>query len=352
MCMTTGQAILKLEIENMSQNLDFVAPATTPVEPRHNWQRDEVEAMFNLPFNDLIFQAQSVHRQWFDANEVQKSTLLSIKTGGCPEDCGYCSQSSKFETGLKASKLLEVEAVLEGAARAKAAGASRYCMGAAWRSPKDRDMGPVVEMIKGVRAMGMETCMTLGMLTPEQATRLKQAGLDYYNHNVDTSEEYYGEIITTRSYEDRIETIGYVQDAGINVCAGGILGLGEEVGDRAGMLMVLANLNPQPQSVPINMLIPIEGTPLGNNDPVDPIDFVRCIAVARIMMPKSVVRLSAGREWMSDETQALCFLAGANSIFVGEALLTTANPTLSKDESLFQRLGLKPMAAHKCPSAI
>lgn len=308
--------------------------------------------MFNLPFNDLIFQAQSVHRQWFDANEVQKSTLLSIKTGGCPEDCGYCSQSSKFETGLKASKLLEVEAVLEGAARAKAAGASRYCMGAAWRSPKDRDMGPVVEMIKGVRAMGMETCMTLGMLTPEQATQLKQAGLDYYNHNVDTSEEYYGEIITTRSYEDRIETIGYVQDAGINVCAGGILGLGEEVGDRAGMLMVLANLNPQPQSVPINMLIPIEGTPLGNNDPVDPIDFVRCIAVARIMMPKSVVRLSAGREWMSDETQALCFLAGANSIFVGEALLTTANPTLSKDESLFQRLGLKPMAAHKCPSAI
>jgi biotin synthase len=283
---------------------------------------------------------------------VQKSTLLSIKTGGCPEDCGYCSQSSKFETGLKASKLLEVEAVLEGAARAKAAGASRYCMGAAWRSPKDRDMGPVVEMIKGVRAMGMETCMTLGMLTPEQATQLKQAGLDYYNHNVDTSEEYYGEIITTRSYEDRIETIGYVQDAGINVCAGGILGLGEEVGDRAGMLMVLANLNPQPQSVPINMLIPIEGTPLGNNDPVDPIDFVRCIAVARIMIPKSVVRLSAGREWMSDETQALCFLAGANSIFVGEALLTTANPTLSKDESLFQRLGLKPMAAHKCPSAI
>ena len=308
--------------------------------------------MFNLPFNDLIFQAQSVHRQWFDANEVQKSTLLSIKTGGCPEDCGYCSQSSKFETGLKASKLLEVEAVLEGAARAKAAGASRYCMGAAWRSPKDRDMGPVVEMIKGVRAMGMETCMTLGMLTPEQATQLKQAGLDYYNHNVDTSEEYYGEIITTRSYEDRIETIGYVQDAGINVCAGGILGLGEEVGDRAGMLMVLANLNPQPQSVPINMLIPIEGTPLGNNDPVDPIDFVRCIAVARIMMPKSVVRLSAGREWMSDETQALCFLAGANSIFVGEALLTTANPTLSIDESLFQRLGLKPMAAQKCPSAI
>jgi biotin synthase len=336
----------------MSQNVETATTASTPIEPRHDWQREDVEALFDLPFNDLIFQAQQVHRQWFDANEVQKSTLLSIKTGGCPEDCGYCSQSSKFETGLKASKLMDVEAVLEGAARAKAAGASRYCMGAAWRSPKDRDMDAVVEMIKGVRAMGMETCMTLGMLTPEQAAQLKQAGLDYYNHNVDTSEEYYGEIITTRSYEDRIETIGYVQDAGINVCAGGILGLGEEVSDRAGMLMVLANLSPQPQSVPINMLIPIDGTPLGNNEPVDPIDFVRCIAVARIMMPKSVVRLSAGREWMSDETQALCFLAGANSIFVGEALLTTANPSLSKDERLFQRLGLKPMAAHKCPSAI
>ena len=330
----------------MSQNVETATTASTPIEPRHDWQREDVEALFDLPFNDLIFQAQQVHRQWFDANEVQKSTLLSIKTGGCPEDCGYCSQSSKFETGLKASKLMDVEAVLEGAARAKAAGASRYCMGAAWRSPKDRDMDAVVEMIKGVRAMGMETCMTLGMLTPEQAAQLKQAGLDYYNHNVDTSEEYYGEIITTRSYEDRIETIGYVQDAG------GILGLGEEVSDRAGMLMVLANLSPQPQSVPINMLIPIDGTPLGNNEPVDPIDFVRCIAVARIMMPKSVVRLSAGREWMSDETQALCFLAGANSIFVGEALLTTANPSLSKDERLFQRLGLKPMAAHKCPSAI
>lgn len=338
----------------MSNNTGTVAETapSAPIEPRHNWQREEVEALFNLPFNDLLFQAQTVHRQWFDANEVQKSTLLSIKTGGCPEDCGYCSQSSKFETGLKASKLMDVEAVLQGAARAKAAGASRYCMGAAWRSPKDRDLDAVVEMVKGVRAMGMETCMTLGMLTPAQAARLKEAGLDYYNHNVDTSEEYYGEIITTRSYAERIETIGYVQDAGINVCAGGILGLGEEVGDRAAMLMVLANLSPQPQSVPINMLIPIDGTPLGNNDPVDPIDFVRCIGVARIMMPKSVVRLSAGREWMSDETQALCFLAGANSIFVGEALLTTANPALSKDNELFTRLGLKPMAAHKCPSAI
>ena len=326
--------------------------AAAPIEPRHTWTRDEVEALFALPFNDLIFQAQSVHRQWFDANEVQKSTLLSIKTGGCPEDCNYCSQSAKFDTGLKATKLMDVDAVLEGAARAKAAGASRYCMGAAWRSPKDRDMDDVVEMIKGVRAMGMETCMTLGMLSPEQAKQLKEAGLDYYNHNIDTSEEKYADIITTRTFEDRLETIGFVQDAGINVCAGGILGMGEEVGDRASMLMTLANLNPQPQSVPINMLIPIAGTPMGDNDPVDPIDFVRCIAVARIMMPKSVVRLSAGREWMSDETQALCFLAGANSIFVGEALLTTANPALDKDNELFDRLGLKPMAAHSCPSAV
>ena len=327
-------------------------PAATQIEPRHDWTRDEVEALFALPFNDLIFEAQSVHRQWFDANEVQKSTLLSIKTGGCPEDCNYCSQSAKFDTGLKATKLMDVDAVLEGAERAKAAGASRYCMGAAWRSPKDRDMDAIVAMIKGVRAMGMETCMTLGMLSPAQAAQLKQAGLDYYNHNIDTSEEFYGDIITTRTFEDRLETIGHVQDAGINVCAGGILGMGEAVDDRASMLMTLANLNPQPQSVPINMLIPIAGTPMGDNDPVDPIDFVRCIAVARIMMPKSVVRLSAGREWMSDETQALCFMAGANSIFVGEALLTTANPALDKDNDLFDRLGLKPMAAHSCPSAV
>lgn len=336
----------------MSQVTTEPSPPATPIEPRHSWTRDEVEALFALPFNDLIFQAQSVHRQWFDANEVQKSTLLSIKTGGCPEDCNYCSQSSKFETGLTASKMMQVQAVLEGASRAKAAGASRYCMGAAWRSPKDRDMSAIIEMIKGVRAMGMETCMTLGMLSPEQAGQLKEAGLDYYNHNIDTSEEFYGDIITTRTFEDRLETIGFVQDAGINVCAGGILGMGEEVGDRASMLTTLANLNPQPQSVPINMLIPIAGTPMGDNDPVDPIDFVRCIAVARIMMPKSVVRLSAGREWMSDETQALCFLAGANSIFVGEELLTTSNPALEKDNHLFERLGLRPMEAHKCPSAV
>ena len=321
-------------------------------EPRHNWTREEAEALFALPFNELIFRAQNTHRQWFDPNEVQKSTLLSIKTGGCPEDCGYCSQSAKFETGIKATKLMDVDTVLEGARRAKASGASRYCMGAAWRSPKDRDIDAIVEMIKGVREMGMETCMTLGMLTPDQAGRLKEAGLDYYNHNVDTSEEFYGEIITTRNFEDRIQTIRHVQDAGINVCAGGILGMGEQIGDHASMLVTLANLNPQPQSVPINMLIPIAGTPLGEAEAVDPLDFVSCIAVARIMMPKSVVRLSAGREWMSDETQALCFLAGANSIFIGEALLTAANPELSKDEKLFQRLGLKPMPAHACPSAV
>ena len=333
-------------------SLSQTTPTQTPIEPRYNWQREDVDALFTMPFNDLIFQAQNVHRQWFDANEVQKSTLLSVKTGGCPEDCNYCSQSAKFDTGLKASKLMDVGAVLEGAERAKAAGASRYCMGAAWRSPKDRDMDEIVAMVKGVRALGMETCMTMGMLTPDQAGKLKDAGLDYYNHNIDTSEEFYGDIITTRTFEDRLETIGHVQDAGINVCAGGILGLGEEVGDRASMLITLANLNPQPQSVPINMLIPIAGTPMGDNDAVDPIDFIRCIAVARIMMPKSVVRLSAGREWMSDETQALCFLAGANSIFVGEALLTTANPALDKDNELFDRLGLSPMAAHSCPSAV
>ncbi|MED5565333.1 MAG: biotin synthase BioB, partial [Pseudomonadota bacterium] len=267
-------------------------------EPRHNWTREEAEALFALPFNELIFRAQNTHRQWFDPNEVQKSTLLSIKTGGCPEDCGYCSQSAKFETGIKATKLMDVDTVLEGARRAKASGASRYCMGAAWRSPKDRDIDAIVEMIKGVREIGMETCMTLGMLTPDQAGRLKEAGLDYYNHNVDTSEEFYGEIITTRNFEDRIETIRHVQDAGINVCAGGILGMGEQIGDHASMLVTLANLNPQPQSVPINMLIPITGTPLGEAEAVDPLDFVSCIAVARIMMPKSVVRLSAGREWM------------------------------------------------------
>ena len=319
---------------------------------RHDWSREEVEALLALPFNDLIFQAQTVHRKWFDPNEVQKSTLLSIKTGGCPEDCGYCNQSAKFDTGLSASKLMEVQKVLEGARRAKEAGASRYCMGAAWRNPKDRDMEAIVAMIKGVREMGMETCMTLGMLSPEQTIRLKEAGLDYYNHNIDTSEEYYKEVVTTRTYQDRLDTIQRVQEAGMNVCSGGILGMGESQSDHAGMLQTLANLTPHPQSVPINMLMQVKGTPLGESKEIDPIDFVRTIAAARIMMPKSVVRLSAGRENMSEETQALCFLAGANSIFIGEQLLTTKNPAKEKDDAMFNKLGLKPMPAHRCPSEI
>ncbi len=328
----------------------IAAPETTAL--RHDWSREEVEALFALPFNDLIFRAQTVHREWFDPNQVQKSMLLSVKTGGCPEDCGYCSQSAKHDTGLSASKLMEVEKVLEGARRAKEAGASRYCMGAAWREPKERDMPAIVAMIKGVREMGMETCMTLGMLSPEQTIQLKDAGLDYYNHNIDTSEEFYPSIITTRTFQDRIDTLERVREAGINVCSGGILGLGEERQDRAGMLMALGNLTEHPQSVPINMLIPIEGTPLGDNAKIDPIEFVRTIAVARIMMPKSIVRLSAGREWMSDETQSLCFLAGANSIFVGDELLTTKNPGQDKDAELFDKLGLEPMPAHSCPSEV
>lgn len=330
------------------------AAAATPVEDglRHDWSRDEVEALFALPFNDLIFEAQKVHRLWFNPNEVQKSMLLSIKTGGCAEDCSYCSQSASYETGLSASKMMEVEKVLAGARRAKEAGASRYCMGAAWREPKDRDMAAIVAMIKGVRAMGMETCMTLGMLSPAQTIQLKDAGLDYYNHNVDTSEEFYPSIITTRTYQDRLDTLERVRAAGINVCSGGILGLGEAREDRAGMLITLANLPQHPQSVPINMLIPIEGTPLGDNAKIDPIEFIRTIAVARILMPKSIVRLSAGREWMSEETQALCFLAGANSIFVGDELLTTKNPGQDKDEALFNKLGLEPMPAHSCPSEV
>ncbi len=315
--------------------------------PRHDWTREEILALFERPFNDLIFKAQQTHRHWFDANEVQKSTLLSIKTGGCPEDCNYCAQSAKFSTGVKAEKLMDADAVIEGAKRAKAAGATRYCMGAAWRELKDRDIDNISDMIKGVRTLGMETCMTLGMLTAEQAHRLKQAGLDYYNHNIDTSEAFYDKIITTRSFAERIETLKYVQDAGINVCCGGILGMGESVSDHADMLHTLANLTPHPQSLPINMLIPIAGTPLENAGNINPLEFVRCIAVARIVFPKTVVRLSAGREGMSDETQALCFLAGANSIFIGEALLTAKNPALEKDEALFAQLGIRDMPAHR-----
>jgi biotin synthase len=327
-----------------------ITARTNPETVRHDWTREEVQALFDLPFNDLIFEAQIVHRRWFNPNQVQKSTLLSIKTGGCPEDCGYCAQSSKFETGLKATKLMEVERVLAEARKAKEAGASRYCMGAAWRSPKDRDMDAVCAMVEGVKAMGMETCMTLGMLSVEQTLRLKEAGLDYYNHNIDTSEEYYKEIVSTRTFADRLETLARVREAGINVCSGGIVGMGEGKDDRVGMLLALANLPEHPQSVPINTLMQIEGTALGTSEAIDPLDFVRMIAVARILMPMSVVRIAAGRENMTDEAQALCFMAGANSIFIGEKLLTTKNPEMSKDERLFEKLGLEPMPAHACPS--
>ena len=323
---------------------------TNPDALRHDWRRDEVQALFDLPFNDLLFEAQIVHRRWFKAHEVQMSTLLSIKTGGCPEDCGYCAQSAKFETGLKASKLMEVEKVLAEARKAREAGATRYCMGAAWREPKDRDMDMVCAMVEGVKAMGMETCMTLGMLSGQQVHRLAQSGLDYYNHNIDTSEEYYDKIVSTRSFADRLDTLDRVRQAGINVCSGGIVGMGESKADRLGMLIALANLEEHPQSVPINMLMPMAGTPLGQSEKVDPIDFVRMIAVARIMMPQSVVRLAAGRELMSDEQQALCFLAGANSIFVGDKLLTAKNPEADKDKVLFAKLGIQSMPAHSCPA--
>ena len=310
---------------------------------RHDWSAAEISALFDLPFADLMFRAQSVHRDWFDPNEVQMSTLLSIKTGGCPEDCAYCPQSARYNTELDAEKLMEVEAVLAAARRAKEGGATRYCMGAAWRSPKDRDMDKVCAMIEGVKALGMETCVTLGMLSDNQTERLKGAGLDYYNHNIDTSESFYGDIITTRTYDDRLETLSRVRDAGINVCCGGIVGMGETRDDRVGMILTLATLPQHPESVPINLLLQVEGTPLHGTEKLDPLEFVRSIAVARITMPASVVRLSAGREMMSDEMQALCFMAGANSIFVGDKLLTTPNPERSRDESLFARLGIRSM---------
>ncbi|TIS18627.1 MAG: biotin synthase BioB [Mesorhizobium sp.] len=307
------------------------------------WTREEARAVYDLPFNDLLFRAQTIHRENFDPNRVQLSRLLSIKTGGCPEDCGYCSQSSHHQSGLKASKLMEVQRVIDEARKAHDAGATRYCMGAAWRSPKERDMEAVVAMVEGVKALGMETCMTLGMPDLDQAQRLKQAGLDYYNHNIDTSERYYSEIISTRTFADRLDTLANVRDSGIKVCCGGIVGMGEEKADRIDMLVTLANLPEPPDSVPINMLIPIEGTPLGEAEPIEPIEFVRTIALARIMMPKSHVRLSAGRTAMSDEMQALCFFAGANSIFVGDTLLTVENPGEDKDGAPFRRLGIKPM---------
>jgi biotin synthase len=310
---------------------------------RHDWTRAEVRALFELPFPELIFRAQRIHRQHFNPTAVQISTLISIKTGGCPEDCAYCPQSVHHQTSVKAEKLMRIDAVVAEAQAAKSAGASRFCMGAAWREPKDRDLDTVCEMVAGVKAVGLETCATLGMLTQQQARRLKAAGLDYYNHNLDTSPEYYAAIITTRVYQDRLDTLGHVRDAGIQVCCGGIVGMGESAEDRAGMIATLANLPAHPESVPINLLVKVEGTPLASADTLDPIDFVRTIAVARITMPKSVVRLSAGREDMREETQALCFLAGANSIFYGPKLLTTPNPERDRDRRLMNKLGLVPM---------
>lgn len=315
-------------------------PITMKTTLRHNWQLDEVRALFAMPFNDLIFKAQSAHREYFDPNEIQISTLLSIKTGSCSEDCGYCPQSARFDTDLQPEALLPVDEVLQAARRAKEQGASRFCMGAAWRSPKDRDIERVVEMVQGVKDLGMETCVTLGMLTDEQTQRLKEGGLDYYNHNLDTSEDYYSEVISTRTYQDRLDTLERVREAGINVCCGGIVGMGESDDDRAKLLQQLANLPKHPESVPVNMLVQVQGTPLMGTEKLDPLTFVRTIAVARIMMPQSRVRLSAGRTDMSDEMQALCFLAGANSIFYGDKLLTTDNPMSNEDQRLFQRLGM------------
>jgi biotin synthase len=321
------------------------APLPADTTPRNDWSREEIAALFALPFPELMFRAMTAHRRNFDPTQVQISTLLSIKTGGCPEDCAYCPQAAQYDTGVKAQKLMDVEAVLADAAKAKAAGASRFCMGAAWRSPKDKDLDAVCAMIEGVKAMGLESCVTLGMLSARQAGRLKEAGLDYYNHNLDTSPEYYRHIISTRTYQDRLETLENVREAGLSVCCGGIVGMGESAADRTGMIHALATLPTHPQSVPINALVQVEGTPVAQAAPLDPLDFVRTIAVARITMPASVVRLSAGREAMSAETQALCFLAGANSIFYGEKLLTTPNPETDADKALFARLGLKPMAA-------
>ncbi|MEY2944031.1 MAG: hypothetical protein RLY97_2045 [Pseudomonadota bacterium] len=318
--------------------------------PRIDWTRDEITALFDMPFTSLVFQAAEIHRANHPADEVQLSTLLSIKTGGCAEDCGYCSQSVKADSGVAATKLMDVRAVLQSAAQAKDNGSTRFCMGAAWRNPKDRDMGAIVQMVQGVRAMGMETCMTLGMLTPAQAAMLADAGLDYYNHNIDTSPERYAEVITTRTMADRLDTLGSVRAAGINVCSGGIVGMGETRADRVGFLHTLATLPEHPESVPINALVPVKGTVLGDmlmDTPlaqIDDIEFVRTVAVARIVMPLSMVRLSAGRESMSDAAQALCFMAGANSIFTGDRLLTAPNAGDDRDAALFARLGVRPMA--------
>jgi biotin synthase len=321
-------------------------PPTTfgdPAQPRRDWTLEAVEALFELPFVELIFRAAEVHRRWFDPTEVQLSQLLSVKTGGCAENCGYCSQSQHFETGVPASKLMDADRVIAEAKAARDGGAQRFCMGAAWRELKDRDIPKLAAMIAGVKALGLETCATLGMLTPHQARTLKEAGLDYYNHNLDTGPEYYGKVVTTRTYQDRLDTLAAVRDAGLSTCCGGIVGMGETRRDRAGLLHQLATLPAHPDSLPINDLMPIPGTPLGDAAPIDPLEFVRTIAVARLVCPKSVVRLSAGREHMSRELQALCFLAGANSIFVGGKLLTTTNPDQDEDAALLADLKMRPM---------
>lgn len=307
---------------------------------RNDWQLEEVNKLFDTPFNDLIFQAQSIHRQFFDPNELQLSTLLNIKSGKCSEDCSYCSQSIRFDTEIETEDLMQLDSVIVAAQKAKANGATRFCMGAAWRKPKAKDLPKLLDMVKSVKALGLETCLTAGMLEAEQAQQLQQAGLDYYNHNLDTSEDYYKNIITTHTYQDRLDTLANIRNANLKTCAGGIIGLGESETDRAKFLMTLANLEKHPESVPINQLVPIKGTPLGETEKLDSFEIVRCIAVARIMMPKSYVRLSAGRSTMSDELQALCFLAGANSVFYGEELLTTDNPSTVDDQQLFQRLGI------------
>jgi biotin synthase len=326
------------------QTAALTAALQDPAQPRHDWTVEEVEALFELPFAELVFRAAEVHRRWFDPTEVQLSQLLSVKTGGCAENCGYCSQSAHFETGLAASKLMDAQTVIDAAKAARDGGAQRFCMGAAWRDLKDRDLPKLASMISGVKALGLETCATLGMLKPEQATALKAAGLDYYNHNLDTGPEYYGQVVTTRSYQDRLDTLTAVRDAGLSTCCGGIVGMGETRRDRAGLLQQLAALPAHPDSLPINDLMPIPGTPLGDSAPVEPLEFVRMIAVARLVCPKSVVRLSAGREHMSKELQALCFLSGANSIFVGGKLLTTTNPGEDEDAALLKELGMKPMS--------
>ena len=313
-----------------------------PLKTRHNWTKEETLVLLQQPFNDLVYTAQQIHRQNFDPNKVQLSTLMNIKTGGCPEDCAYCPQSAHYKAGVKAEKLATTEKVVAQAKEAKNKGATRFCMGAAWREPKDKDIKKVIPMVEAIKGMELETCLTLGMLSSEQAKSLKASGLDYYNHNIDTSPEYYSKIISTRDYEERLATLEHVRNAGINVCCGGILGMGENQQDRAGFLLTLANMPNHPESVPINMLVKVEGTPLDNEEEVDPIEFIRIIAAARIMMPKSYIRLSAGRNSMSDEMQALCYLAGSNSIFYGEKLLTTDNPQLIEDRSLLKRLGIQP----------